>query len=232
MLKPWDLAVQASGLSHNEVHLLPVPGAAVSGYNQAANYPAGRTLIDDPEDLLHGDMLAEANHPDNINKHRVAIYEDVDRDNPVAVAILAGKLRHELRHAEQRVACGEGLQELVDLAEDIIRWKAGGLPSSAVLYQLKPTELDANAASAMLLNALFPTQVQAVLESQDVALARSNTPPGDLLDLPAKTVAFMFLFREVAEEPERSASLTFTGRLGLINRRYAAMWQTLCSSSV
>jgi hypothetical protein len=82
-----------------------------------------------------------------------------------------------------------------------VTWKVGGLPNSAVLYHLEPIEMDANAASALFVRCSYPETLAALLASEDAVLARSNTPPGDLRDLPAKTVAFMFVLREIAEDP-------------------------------
>jgi hypothetical protein len=156
----WDNVVRASGFDGSQVHLLPVPGAAAGGHNQAACYPPGDFLVDDPDDIIRGDMLAEANLDEHLHKHRIAIYEDVDEDDDVAMAVLAGKLRHELRHAEQREACGAELFSLDDLAGMLISWKAGGLPRSNVLYHLKPIEMDANAASASVPRGSLPSDHQ------------------------------------------------------------------------
>jgi hypothetical protein len=228
MLTVWDEVVHSSGLDPSQVHLLPVPGAAVPEHNKAACYPLHIELIDEPHDLLRGAMLAEANLPEHQDKHRIAIYEDVDADDPTAIAVMAATLRHELRHAEQREAWGDDLFALDELAEQVVCWKVGGLPKAASLYHLKPTELDANAASAMFVREHYPDQLQAILESEDGVLARSNTPPGSLDDLPTKTVCFIFCLREVAEAPIRAPSgLSFRNRLRLINSRWAGLWDAM-----
>jgi hypothetical protein len=103
----WGLVLARAGVNPERFDLLPVPGAAVAGYNQAAAYPPGETLVDNSEDLLRGELLREANSPEHRAKHRIAIYEDVDPEDAEAMAVLLGKLRHEVRHAEQRDACGQ-----------------------------------------------------------------------------------------------------------------------------
>jgi hypothetical protein len=227
----WNRAVRAAGIAPSRVHLLPIPGVAVRGFNQAACYPPDIGLVDDPVDLLRGAMLVEANLPEHRAKHRIAIYEDVDSDDRVAVATMAGTLRHELRHAEQRDACGGELFSLDELAGQLVSWKVAGLPRGGLLYHLKPIEVDANAASAMFLRQSYGDAVEAILKGEDGVLARSNTAPGDLLDLPAKTVAFMFCFREVAEDPIRcSSGLSFARRLGLIDQRWTELWAALAAS--
>jgi hypothetical protein len=94
------------------------------------------------------------------------------------------------------------------------------------MYHLKPVEADANAASAELLRAEGVQDL--VLTSSDAVLARSNTPPGDLADLPSKTVAFMFTLREVADQVARQAQASrFADLLAAIDPHYGAQWVAL-----
>lgn len=60
-------------------------------------------------------------------------------------------------------------------------------------------------------------------------MARSNTPPEAIADLPAKTVAFMFIFREIAEDPAHFANISFERRLEHISAEAAAGWQALAA---
>jgi len=70
--------------------------------------------------------------------------------------------------------------------------------------------------------------VQEVLESDDGVLARSHTDPGPLDDLPPKMVVFIYLLREVPDDPARSPSgMTFEDRLRFVNARTAATWTAL-----
>ena len=222
----WDLVLARAGVDPDRFHLLPVPGAAVAGYNKAACYPPGELLVDDPDDLLRGELLREANAPEHRANHRIAIYEDINPEDDQAMAVLLGKLRHEVRHAEQRDACGQALFDLDELAGELCSYKVGGLPGGAFMYHLKPVEADANAAAAELLRSEGVQDL--VLASSDAVLARSNTPPGDLADLPAKTVAFMFTLREVADQVARQAQAErFADLLAAINPHYGAQWLAL-----
>lgn len=94
-----------------------------------------------------------ANGPDVRDRHRVAVFADVDWDDPEQEAVLAGFLRHEVRHAEQWDELGQDFFDLYDLAELVCQWKVGGLPRGGILYGLIPAEMDANAAAAKLLRA-------------------------------------------------------------------------------
>lgn len=162
-----------------------------------------------------------ANGPDVRDRHRVAVFADVDWDDPEQEAVLAGFLRHEVRHAEQWDELGQDFFDLYDLAELVCQWKVGGLPRGGILYGLIPAEMDANAAAAKLLRERRPEAINAVLSSDYNALARSNTDPGALSDLPTKMIAFLYLLREVADDPTRSQRITFEKRLRLVSARAA-----------
>jgi hypothetical protein len=224
----WEEAVQASALDRSQVHLLPVPVTAAFHEQTAVCYPPDVELGDEVPRLLGGAMLVEANSPEHKHKYRIAIEVDAGDEDPVSLAIFAGKLRHELRHAEQQIVCGAQLGQLSAFACKLVEWKVGGLPESGTLYNLMPDELDANAASAVFLREHYLPQVAGVLGSDHAVLALSKTAPGRLTHLSAKTVCFIFELREVAEEHARSPSgLSVRDRLGRIDRRWADVWDVL-----
>lgn len=104
-------------------------------------------------------------------------------------------------------------------------WRAARI---GTLYNLMPDELDANAASAVFLREHYSSQIGGVLGSDHAVLALSKTAPGELEDLPAKTICFIFELREVAEERGRSPSgLSVRDRLGHIDQRWAVVWDVL-----
>jgi hypothetical protein len=142
-------------------------------------------------------------------------------------SVLAGLLRHEIRHAEQYDTLGQVFFDVYDLAELVCQWKVGGLPRGGVLYGLIPAEMDANAAAAKFLRERRPEAIDAVLNSDHNVLARSNTDPGPLTDLPTKMVAFLYLLREVADDPARSRGVTFDDRLRRVSERAARTWEAL-----
>jgi hypothetical protein len=226
--RAWDEALQSSLLDGSQVHVFPVPVAAAFHEQTAICYAPDIELVDEAPHLLCGATLIEANSPEHKHKHRIAIEVNIDDDDPLATAIVAGKLRHELRHVEQRLVCGEQQGQLGALAHQLVEWKVGGLPESGTLYNLMPEELDANAASATFLRERFLPQVEALLHSDHAVLALSRTAPGRLVHLPAKTVCFIFELREVAEVCGRSPSgLSIRDRLGRIDPQWADVWDVL-----
>jgi hypothetical protein len=69
------------------------------------------------------------------------------------------------------------------------------------LRALIPAEMDANAVAAKFLRERRPEAINGVLSSDYNALAGSNTDPGPLSDLPTKMIAFLYVLREVADDP-------------------------------
>lgn len=193
----WDEAISFAGVNPERFHLLPVDGAAVQGAPKAACYPPKLRLCEEPEDLLRGEALVEANDVAFRDKHRIAIYEDIDEDDPVDLAIAAAKLRHEIRHGEQRDTCGRALFELDEIADDLVAWRS----SEAALYNQKPIELDANDAAARFLASRYPVLVASILATPEAPLVRRASAPVDMSELRAATVRFIFGLRDIVDRP-------------------------------
>ena len=114
-------------------------------------------------------------------------------DDPVARALLAAKIRHELEHAVQWNEYGEGIFKLADLGDNVLRKKLGDTPKGAGYYQLKPTENDANAAASMYVRDRYPEHVASLLAMDEgLALVRSIVPPEPIHTLVVRSVAFLF----------------------------------------
>jgi len=86
LVSAWGVALDDAGLDSDDFYLLPCRGRAVDLSPRAAWYPPGWVLPQ--EDLLVRDVLDEANEPSHREKHRVAIFEDVNEDDPVEIAIV------------------------------------------------------------------------------------------------------------------------------------------------
>jgi hypothetical protein len=206
--------------------LVTLPGRPAPNGRHAAFYHPG-PIDEDPGDILHGAHLAAANAREVVDRHRVAAFAGIDWGDPLQEASLAGLLRHEVRHAEQFDELGQTFFDLYDIAELVCRWKVGGLPRGGILYGLIPAEMDANDAAAGFLRERRSGAVNDVLNSDHNVLARSNTPPGPLGELPTKMVAFLYMLREVADDPARSHGIAFGDRLRHISPRAADTWATL-----
>jgi hypothetical protein len=154
-----------------------------------------------------------------IGKQRIAIFTGFDPKDPLELALAAAILGHELRHAEQRLPDdGQELFALEELADETLDRKMADREGDRALYHFKPTEMDADDAAATFLGRRHPDQVAPMLESFDSPWAGSRTPPGCIANSPAKTVAFLFQPKELAEDPARgSDDTTFEERLRQIS---------------
>jgi hypothetical protein len=230
MVGQWRAALADAGLTEDQVHLIVVPGLPGPRTPKAITYVAGVEIREDlPEEaILSGEALREANSPACIDKVRVAIFAGYPEDEPVDLAIMAGKLRHELRHVEHRLSpVAAELYELEFLTFEVAERKARGLADGAVLYTQIPTELDANAAAARFLRRQHPLAVDGVLRTKDAVLARSTTPPEAIEDLPERCVAYLFAFRGTAEALDLGDGQGHEGRLIAISASAIARWRSL-----
>jgi hypothetical protein len=204
VIDEWHAALHDAGVAENDFHLITCPGAAVTGHAKAAYFAKGDILCGDEEEggiVVHPDKLAEANDAANLSRHRVAVYEDVDGEDEVGAAYLAGVLRHEIEHGKQRDATPEafGLSDIVDVvchnvaAGDSVRYRD--------LVNASPIEADANAAASAHVCKRYPAAVDALRAGFDHYLADATTGPGDPTTLVERTVDYLWQFGDICNDP-------------------------------
>jgi hypothetical protein len=226
IVREWEAALADAGVSPRDYHLITCPGAIVQGYPKAVCYePGGKRVADG---FLYGAQLDEANAARNINRHRIAVFEDVDSDDALELALLAGMLRHEIQHGIQRELCPDAFA-LQEITEHVITCKVGeDATAQAAYHNFAPMEDDCNAAASMFLRGRHPMAVPQILESRDAALARSWVPPGRSETLVVRTVAFLYLFSDVCEDPGLlGAHSSFAGVLVAKLPGSGAIWSAL-----
>ena len=184
------------------------------------------------DDLATEDLAAEANSPQHRNRHRVIVRGSPGSD-PASIAAFSGMLRHELEHARQWNACGPPVFQLSELADAVLQPKLVGLAGGRVFTNLKPTEQDANAASAMLLLARWPEAITELLDDRENApLARSLTPPGSFETLVRRMVAFLYLYEDLCAALAAHWAIGFADYLDEIAPGAGTVWRTLESTNI
>lgn len=183
-----------------------------------------------PPHGLSAEELEEAESAGTSHKHRVIIYlrhPAFDELSPPATeAFLGAVLRHELEHARQHERWGNELFFLDNALVDPVLWaRVGRLPGGPQIYNLKPMELDANAASAEYLRDRYPNAVAEILESDHGNCARCLTGPQQLDTLLVRTVAFLYLFRDEAMALADPSSVS--SHLRLYEEAAAEAWEEL-----
>jgi hypothetical protein len=178
------------------VWLCPQPPETPKG--SAAWIKPGHVISDEPGELLVGIQREEANAPENRELHRVVVVDAFDRADPLQLALLAGRFRHEVEHAIQwDHGGGRSLWDLDLITDEIIAWKAGPPPADTVLYRRKPREEDANAAAAEFLRDRHPDMIDAIAAGEDAELVRSQYGPPDPRSLLVRTICFQYLFNDL-----------------------------------
>jgi hypothetical protein len=204
VVEEWRSALADAGVDEDDYHLITCPDAAVTGHAKAVEFDKGRILYGDEEEggiVVQPEKLPEANDAANLYRHRIAAYEDVDDEDEVERAYLAGVLRHEIEHTEQRDIAPEafGLRNVVDLA--CRKVAAGDGKRYRDLINRSPMESDANAAASPFVRRRYPHSVEKLLAGPDHYLVDATEPPGHPQTLVERTVVYLWRFRGACEDP-------------------------------
>jgi len=200
----WHAALADAEADDRDYHLIVCAGAAVTGHPKGVSYHRGQKLTGSPDEggiVVEADKLAEANASTNLSRYRVAVLEDIDPNDRVEVAFLAGVLRHEIEHCKQRAA-GTQAFELYGLVDEVIDLVCGDdKECGRVLFNSQPIEADAHAAASAYLRRRYSDAVPALLAGEDRFLAASTEPPGPTEQLVHRTVEFLRQFAEACDDP-------------------------------
>jgi len=225
----WKAAVTDAGFDEEAVAIWALEQAPPEGKSgSVAQWFIPHVSLDPPHGLSE-EELGEA-ESEEAHKHRVIVYLRYpafhELSPSAARAFLGAVLRHELEHAKQHERWGNELffmdSALIDPA---LSARVGQLPGGAQLYNLKPMELDANAASARYLREHHPDAVAEILESEHGGFARCLTAPQDLDTLLVRTVSFLYLFR--GEAVALADPLAVPAHLRLYEEAAAELWDEL-----
>jgi hypothetical protein len=179
--------------------------------------------IDFPGDAAQRD---EANSTANRDLHRVAIPAA-----PSDRATFAALVRHELEHARQYDDdAGLAIVNLHDFIEgQVLPEVARGLEGCAgALINSMPDEIDCNAAASVYIASRFSAaEVQAIRDGPRSNLACSLIPPAPHDTLPARMVAFAFVYRAAVERYVQHRRSTVAHILGTVHGYAPALWARL-----
>lgn len=203
IVREWRAALKDADVNEGDYHLIVCPGASASGYGQAVTLPKGLALTgaeDSDHIIASEEKISEANHRHNIDRHRIACYEDLDPDHPEELAYLAAVLRHEIEHGKQRDALGAIVGHLADLSDDISR-ELDDLGGGAYrdLRNSAPVEADANAASSSFVRHRYPDGADVLAKGDNGYLVEAMTSPGDPTKLTERTIEWLWQFRQILE---------------------------------
>jgi hypothetical protein len=219
-----DAALADAELTREQVRFFPLAGLNTGTYGAAWFRP--HTDIEAGDRGFPGNdaQRAEANSEENRDLHRITIPSE-----PQDRATFAALVRHELEHARQWDAM-LAIFDLHDFIEnDVLPEAAGGLGAECrpgALINAIPTEMDCNAAASVYISKRFsPAEVQAIRDTDRRALACSLLPPPPPETLPARMVAFAFVYRAAVEAHAARRGSPVASILGMYSA--AELWARL-----
>jgi hypothetical protein len=182
-------------------------------------------IPNDTPNFREAKVRAEANRPENLNLHRIVVPA-----HPADRVVFAALLRHELEHVRQFDVLGGGVFDLQDFLEnDVLAEVAGGLDGcGGGLINAVPTEIDCNAAASVYVAQRFhPAEIQQLRQGPRRYLVCSLIPPAPHETLPARMVAFAFVYRAAVEAHAQRRSFPIASILGAVHSDARAMWAKL-----
>lgn len=220
----WQSALADANGDPARALLFVLPGEQSSNGFSARHW-LGRQVIDstlEPDELQP--LVQEMNVEECLDARRVVIWGARTDEG------LAALMRHELEHAHQFEAFGGPLLGLYLLAEGVLSEHAGGLPGSALLYQMIPVEFDANAAAAVFVRSRFGDErITELLETgdKDSAAFRALVPPPPIESLPDRMVQFLAIMPDLCRRLAARQGSEFTTILDRHWKGAGAIWSRL-----
>ncbi len=221
-----DSALADACIAPERVRFYLLAGLRTEGGHIGAAWfrPYMKIAPNDPGFPSDDAQRSEANSDDTRGLHRITVPAA-----PSDRATFAGLVRHELEHARQYEA-GVGIGDLHDFIEySVLPEVAGGLDGCAgALINSMPDEIDCNAAASVYLTSRFSAgEVKAIRDGQRRYLACSLIPPGPPDTLPARMVAFAFVYREAVERHAERRNFSAAAILSSVHGKAAALWTRL-----
>lgn len=224
----WPLAVEHAGIPQEKLSLWKAETTPDDLKGIAAHH-FGPNLNPDPPYAFSEKQYEEATSAGIREKHRTVMnldYDYPDGLSPEATQALIGALlRHELQHAQQIERWGPDLFNIYDqfVLPAMGRAFGGSIPN--IHINLTPIEFDANSAAAEYLRQNHADHIPAIEKTNNGNLARIATPAQPVETLMSRTIAFLYLFRQQAEDS--TGQLPVASYLEVYDKDAAATWRRL-----
>lgn len=190
--------------------------------NAASWYPPDVDLFRTAADPFSVGQLADANAPENRDRHRISVFAGVP------LVVVEGRVRHELQHAVQYDAAGAPTWELRRLVEAGVMEAVPGIPGSAVIYNLIPSESNANAAAcAFLVRRHSATIVDDLLVSAEAALVRAVDVVRGIERLGLQHLCFGAIFADAVRDLCVRYQIDFDGIVTAVDEGALGTWEQL-----
>lgn len=182
-------------------------------------------IPDDAEAFPDAAQRAVANSAGHEERHRITVPAEPDDR-----ATFAALVRHELEHARQYEETDGEICDPHDFVLGVVLPEiARGLDGcrGALVNQI-PTEIDCNAAASVYLAGRFTAdEVQKIRDGRRSNLACSLIPPPPPETLPARMVAFAFVYRAAVERHAERSGCSVSALLTLLHPKAPDLWAQL-----
>jgi hypothetical protein len=221
----WLAATADAQLDPAAVRLYGFTGEVPPTVNQTATWhsPGGsHYLVRSSDEPLSHSQLADANSDENRTRHRITMWIEFPPQ------VLASKLRHELEHARQWDVAGEAVDELSRMVRSVgsrlfSRYGRG----TGVLYNLVPSERDANAAGARFALSQFGLPPDELLQGASGVLFRFPEGPEPADGLGKRLIAYVAVFGDEFERLLQENNRDLTQVLNGVAPNIAGSWALL-----
>jgi hypothetical protein len=229
----WPAAVKHADLPEDKLSLWKGEVTPKELRSVAAQH-FGPHLNPDPPYAFSVEQYAEATSPAMREKHRIVMHLDYvfpdGLSSDAVKALIGALLRHELQHARQVERWGPDLFNIYDqfVYPAMGHFFGGSIPGSYV--NNLPIELDANAAAAEYLREHHREHINGILKTDCANLARITQPPQPVGTLMARTIAFLYVYKQQVEE--LTGDIPVLTRLGIYDEGAADTWRRLTSDNI
>jgi hypothetical protein len=222
----WELASRHVSLSTTP-RLYVFPGQPPDGsFTFAYWYVPGSEVHYSPEHPFDRGQRDDANDPAHRNLHRVSVFAGVGE------AEVAAKVVHELDHARQWDEAGPESYHFGRDVHGAQGRRFGGFPGGGAVYQLVPTEDDANSVASAFIRSHYTESVEGLLAGKGSAsLVRPTDPPGEAETLITRLVCFAALYPNDLIDWLNEGDHQLTARLRDLPGDQVSLWRDLVSDS-
>jgi hypothetical protein len=221
----WSAAIADAQLDPAAVRLYGFTGEVPPTVNQTASWHSpgeSHYLARSNDEPLSDSQLADANSNQNRTRHRITMWIELPPQ------ILASKLRHELEHARQWDVAGESVDEISRMVRSVgsrlfSRYGRG----TGILYNLVPSERDANAAGARFARARFGEPPDDLVQGESGVLFRFPEGPEPADELGRRLIAYVAVFGDEFERLLQENNRDLAQVLNGVAPNIAGSWELL-----
>jgi hypothetical protein len=225
----WPKTVQDAGLSDETLFLCHTDHSPARLRESPAQWFPPELEAKELDDFPR-EHREKADSESMWERHRIVVRLSYDYPSGLKLdttqALVGAVLRHELEHACQHEDCPALYGLIFEVVLPVLSQAFGGACPNTIINCM-PNELDANAAAARYLRVHHPRHIAAIRATIWPDLTQMQPNPQSTSTLFSRMVAFLYLFREAAEQWAHPGS--FGDSIEWKSEEAAAVWGRLAA---